>query len=228
MRNILRIPRRYSRPVSLALLTTALLAGCDDDSVQPPGSAELSANVSGLSFGIKEPGEPDVIRTFTVTNSGTDLSEPLVVSVEGTGAAFFELNEAESTCIDLELTPGETCTVSIAFGGQGAGPQSASAFVDAGDDEPRIAVTLNGILQATLNIFVQGTGQGSVRAEQDGQICSPVCALTFVVPTVTLTALPDAGSRFVEWTSPASCATNTQCTLTLIDLNTATVRFDLQ
>lgn len=227
MPSIHHIARRHSRAASLALMF-ALLAGCGDDSVQPPGSAELSANVSGLSFGVKEAPGPDVIRTFTVTNSGTALSEPLVVTIEGTGAASFELNEAGSTCIGLELSPDETCVVSIAFGGTAAGPQSATAFVDAGDDEPRIGVTLNGIQQATVTIVAQGNGQGSVRAGQDGPSCSPACSLTFVVPTVTLTALPAAGSRFVEWTAPAACATNTQCPLTLADLNSVTVRFDLQ
>jgi hypothetical protein len=220
--------RRCSRAASLGLLTLALLTGCDDDSVQPPGGAELSANVSGLSFGVREATGADIVRTFTVTNSGTALSEPLVVTIEGTGAASFELNEAESTCIDLELSPDETCVVSISFGGTAAGPQSATAFVDAGDDEPRIGVTLNGIQQATVSIIKQGTGQGSVRAGQDGPSCSPVCSLTLVTSTVTLTALPATGSRFVEWTAPVSCGTNTQCTLTLSDLNSVTVRFDLQ
>ena len=163
----------------IALLAAAFLAGCSDGPIEPPGGAELSTNVSGLSFGVKEPGDPDVVRTFTVTNSGTALSEPLAVVVEGTGAAFFEINEPASTCIDLELSPGETCTVSITFGGQGAGPQSASAFIDAGDDEPRIGVTLNGILQATLGIVLQGGGHRSVRAGQDGPSCAPVCSLTF-------------------------------------------------
>ena len=228
MHSIHPTARRYSRAASLGLLALALLTGCDDDSVQPPGGAELSANVSGLSFGVREAPGADIVRTFTVTNSGTALSEPLVVTIEGTGAASFELNDAESTCIDLELSPDETCVVSISFGGTVAGPQSATAFVDAGDDEPRIGVTLNGIQQATINVFKQGTGQGSVREGQDWPSCSPVCALTFVVPTVTLTALPAAGSRFVEWTAPASCATSTQCTLALSDLNSVTVRFDLQ
>lgn len=220
--------RRYSRAASLGLLALALLTGCDDDSVQPPGSAELGASVSGLSFGVREAPGADIVRTFTVTNGGTAPSEPLVVTIEGTGAASFELNEAESTCIDLELSPDETCVVSISFGGTAAGPHSATAFVDPGDGEPRIGVTLNGIQQATVTVSLQGNGQGSVRAGQDGPSCSPVCSLTFVVPTVTLTALPAAGSRFVEWTAPASCATNTQCTLALSDLNSVTVRFDLQ
>ncbi len=220
--------RRYSRAASLGLLTFVLLTGCGDDSVQPPGGAELSANVSGLSFGVREAPGADIVRTFTVTNSGTALSEPLAVAIEGTGAVSFELNEAESTCIDLELSPDETCVVSISFGGTAAGPQSATAFVDAGDDEPRIGVTLNGIQQGTVSINLQGNGQGTVRAGQDGPSCSPVCSLTFVTSTVTLTALPAAGSRFVAWTAPAACGTNSQCTLTLSDLNSMTVRFDLQ
>ena len=220
--------RRCSRAASLGLLTLAFLTACSDGPVEPPGGAELSANVTGLSFGVREAPGADIVRTFTVTNSGTALSEPLVVTIEGTGAASFELNEAQSTCVDLELSPGETCVVSISFGGTVAGPQSATAFVDAGDDEPRIGVTLNGIQQATVSIIKQGTGQGSVRAGQDGPSCSPVCSLTFVTSTVTLTALPAAGSRFVEWTAPSSCATNSQCTLTLSDLNSVTVRFELQ
>lgn len=220
--------RRFYRPAIAAVVFAALLAACSDSPVEPRGGAELSASVTGLSFGVKEPGDPRVVRTFTVTNSGTARSEPLAIVVEGTGAEFFELDEPASTCVDLELSPGETCTVSLSFGGQGAGPLSASAFVDAGGDEPRIGVTLNGILQAILNIFIQGNGHGSVRAGQDGPSCDPVCSLTFIVPTVTLTAVPATGSRFVDWVGAPGCGTSVQCNLTLQDLNSVTVRFELQ
>lgn len=219
---------RFLRAALPTFLAFAFLASCSDDPTEPPGGAELAASVSGLSFGIKEAGQAEVVRTFTVTNTGTALSEPLIVTVEGTGADHFELNEAASTCIGLELTPDETCVVSISFGGAAAGPQSATAFVDAGDDEPRIGVTLNGILQATLNVYKAGTGQGGVRVAPDGPGCTAVCALTFVVPSVTLTPVPAAGSRFVEWIGAPGCATNEQCTLALIDLNTVTLRFELQ
>lgn len=214
-------------PRAAALIALALLAACSDASTEP-GSVELSSNVSGLSFGVKEAGDEPVVRTFTITNDGTAMSNPLVVTIEGTGAEYFEIEEPESTCVDLELSPGETCIVSIEFGGPGAGPQSASAFVNAGDGLPRIGVTLNGILQATLNVFVQGTGSGGVRALPDGPQCTAVCSLTFVVPSITLTPAPAAGSRFVEWIGAPGCATNEQCTMTLTDLNTVTVRFDLQ
>lgn len=215
-------------PRASALLALAFLAACSDDTTEPPGTVELSANVSGLSFGVKEAGDEPVVRTFTITNEGTAMSNPLVVTIEGTGAEYFEIEEPESTCVDLELSPGETCIVSIEFGGPGAGPQSASAFVNAGDGLPRMGVTLNGILQATLNVFVQGTGSGGVRALPDGPQCTAVCSLTFVVPSITLTPAPAAGSRFVEWIGAPGCATNEQCTMTLTDLNTVTVRFDLQ
>ena len=212
---------------SIALLALLAVSACSDAGTEP-GVITLTPSVTGLSFGVKEAGDPPVVRTFQITNNGTALSEPLVVTIEGTGAASFTVAEPASSCIDLELTPGESCVVSIQFGGTAAGPQSATAFVDGGQDGQRIGVTLNGILQAELNVFLQGSGQGGVRVQPDGPMCNAVCSLSLVVPTVTLVPVPAANSRFVEWIGAPGCATNEQCTLTLADLNAVTVRFDLR
>lgn len=215
------------RPAALALLVLLALAACSDSS-SPPGVVRLTSNVSGLSFGVKEAGDPAVVRSLTITNEGTASSAPLEVTVEGTDAEVFRLDSAASSCIDMELAPAATCGIVLKFGGIAAGPQSASLFVDGGDGRPRIAVTLNGILQATLNVFAQGNGRGGVRAEPNGPACEAVCSLEFITPTVTLTPVPAADSRFVEWIGAPGCATTERCTLTLVDLNSVTVRFDLR
>lgn len=129
----------------LAFFTTA----CTDMPAGPGGSARLTTNVSGLSFGVKEAAGPAVVRTVTVTNEGNGTSGPLDVVIEGTGAAMFTIDAAASTCIDRRLAPGASCNVAVAFGGAAAGPQSATVFIDDGEGMDRIGVTLNGILQAS-------------------------------------------------------------------------------
>lgn len=210
--------------VALALIATA----CTDMPTGPGGSARLASNVSGLSFGVKEPGAPAVMRTLTIINEGTGTSGPLEVVIEGTGGAVFAIDSAASSCVGRRLAPAASCDVTVAFGGPAAGPQSATVFIDDGEGMDRLGVTLNGILQAILSVFIQGNGHGSVRVEPSGPGCEPVCALTLVSPTVTLTAIPAGDSNFVEWIGAPGCSTNTRCTLALIDINAVTVRFNLR
>jgi len=141
------IPQRLGI-ASFALLSLILQASCTDMPSGPGGTARLTTTPPGLSFGVKEAGAPDVIRIVTVTNEGSAASEPLDITIEGTGAASFDLLEGTSTCIGLELARGATCTVAVSFGGQAVGPQSATLFIDAGQGQDRATVTLNGILQA--------------------------------------------------------------------------------
>lgn len=115
----------------------------------PAGTARLTTNVPGLSFGVKEAADPPVVRTFAVANEGDATSGSLGITIEGTGGASFWIDTAASPCIGRELEAGTTCSVAIAFGGPAEGPQSATAFVDDGEGRDRIGVTLNGILQAT-------------------------------------------------------------------------------
>ena len=131
----------------------------------PPGVVRLTPSVTGLSFGVKEAEDPPVVRSVTITNEGTATSASLEVAIEGTGAQAFVVDAEASTCIDLELAPRASCSVVVSFGGSATGPQSASLFIDGGPGLPRVAVTLNGILQATLNGFAQDPGSSGVRFE---------------------------------------------------------------
>ena len=223
---LLRPHSRFAAP--FALLLVLALASCSDMGTSPPGVARLTPGVTGLSFGVKEAGDPRVVRSVTITNEGSATSASLEVAIEGTGAAVFAVDEEASSCIDLELAPGASCSVVVSFGGAAAGPQSASLFIDGGPGIPRVAVTMNGILQALLNVFAQGNGGGGVRVEPDGPACDAVCSLTFIEPAVTLSPVPDAASRFVEWVGTPGCGTTERCTIPLVDLNAVTLRFELR
>lgn len=132
----------------LAVLIVLAATACTDMPAGPGSGARLTTNVTGLSFGVKEAEAPPVVRTLTVTNEGNGTSDPLDITIEGTGAASFRVDSAASPCVDLEIAPRATCGVAVTFGGSASGPQSATLFIHGGDGMDRIGVTLNGILQA--------------------------------------------------------------------------------
>ncbi|MBX7116589.1 MAG: hypothetical protein K1X64_19845 [Myxococcaceae bacterium] len=72
------------------------------------------------------------------------------------------------------------------------------------------------VMPTTVQLVVskQGTGGGVIKADGTPIDCGATCTATFEQGTVVeLTALPDATSRFVDWSGP--CAGQTTCSLTL-------------
>jgi hypothetical protein len=67
---------------------------------------------------------------------------------------------------------------------------------------PATASTRGGKGTYTLTVTLTGSGSGSVTSDPTGIDCPPTCQAEFPNEdeTVTLTAVPDAGSSFVQWT----------------------------
>ncbi len=80
----------------------------------------------------------------------------------------------------------------------------------------------------SITITKSGAGKGSVRSSDGLIVCGSDCAQTYSTPkTITLTATPASGSRFVRWTGsvPAGCTTQRTCTLTVQGSMTVNARF---
>lgn len=63
-------------------------------------------------------------QTFTLTNSGTGTAAPATVALEGAGS--FSILRSEGTCQGIELSPGQSCQVTVQFA-----PTVAGAFFGA-------------------------------------------------------------------------------------------------
>jgi len=78
----------------------------------------------------------------------------------------------------------------------------------------------------TLTVTNSGSGNGTVVSEPSGIKCGSLCAVSFDSPTtVTLTAIPAAGSMFVGW-SGGGCVGTSPCVVEVLGGTTVTAVFD--
>ena len=77
----------------------------------------------------------------------------------------------------------------------------------------------------SLTVTKAGTGTGVVTSSPSGISCGTGCSTTFVSPTsVTLTAVPDAGSAFTGW-SGSGCTGTGACTVAMTTARSVTATF---
>lgn len=208
-----------------ALLLAGLVAGCDSDPTAT--AAFLTSTQPSVDFGRRDVTATQVVRAIHIQNTGGSASDLLAVSIFGPGAAGFRIDTAGSTCIGQRLAPNAGCDIAVRLDGQASGPLTATLqVIGGGPESPAALVTLSGTLVSKLNVYYQGTGHGTVTESAHGNSCIATCTLDLDVPTVTLSAVPDPQSTFVGWTGAPGCGTSSTCTMTLIDLNAVTVKFD--
>ena len=213
------------KKAALAALAALALAACDSDPTAT--AAFLTSTQPAVDFGRRDVTSAPVVRAIHIQNTGGSASDLLAISIFGPGKAGFRIDTAGSTCIGQRLAPNAGCDVAVRLDGQASGPLTATLQVIGGGPESSAAlVSLSGILVSKLNVYYQGTGHGTVTESAHGTSCIATCTLTLDVPTVTLSAAPDPQSNFVGWTGAPGCGTNLTCTMTLIDLNAVTVKFD--
>lgn len=114
------------------------------------------------------------------------------------------------------------------MGGQVCGPLEVDGrFVvqhDAGMAECRSRLVCGG--EAILRVERQGAGSGTVRSEPAGIACGEACVAKLPAgTTVTLTAIPDAGSRFRRWDA-GHCQRLNPCTVQLSSDTVVTAQFE--
>ena len=214
-----------SKHLLLAAFAAASLAACDND---PTATAPfLLPTPPSADFGRRSALAEPIVKGILIQNTGGSPSAPLTATLEGPGKAGFVIEPAGSNCVGRRLAPGASCNVVVSMSGQASGPVSATLVVGGtGDEDQRAVVALTGVIESKLNVYYQGVGHGFITESAHGTSCVATCTLTLDVPTVTLTALPDPQSTFAGWTGVPGCGTSASCTMTLIDLNAVTVRFD--
>ncbi len=107
---------------------------------------DISASPGSKDFGDSIVGNSSTPQTFTVSNTGTDDLVIGALSLTGTAAPEFSIQN--DTCSGKTLTPSGDCTVEALFSPATDGAKSANLSIPSNDpDTP------------TLNVLLSGTGK---------------------------------------------------------------------
>ncbi len=101
---------------------------CDDFTIAP----------SPAAFGDVLLGSTSTPMTFTVSNTGSCSSAPLVVVLGGRDAAQFRITPGSDRCAGAVLTPGATCTLDVVLAPLVVGSFSATLGVTARETVPAV------------------------------------------------------------------------------------------
>jgi hypothetical protein len=93
------------------------------------------------------------------------------------------------------------------------------------DDDKNVTANFSLILYA-LDVVKTGSGSGTVTSEPAGIDCGETCSFEFLPDaTVTLTAVPDAGSRFAGWSGGGCSGEQETCQTTMDMAKTVNAEF---
>ncbi|MGE0358426.1 MAG: choice-of-anchor D domain-containing protein [Burkholderiales bacterium] len=140
-------------------------------------------------------------RTVTITSLGTAPLDLGVVSVTGPQSGSF----LAQGCSLSSMAPGANCLVTVFFQPASAGNHAATLAIPTNDPaRPVLQVSLAGVANVqTYTVTVNHDGGGTVGASSGSMTCVGLaCTGTFETgASLTLTAVPHAGSRFSAWTA---------------------------
>ncbi|MEQ8277230.1 MAG: hypothetical protein RMA76_19660 [Deltaproteobacteria bacterium] len=173
------------------------------------------------------------MNTASSVTATFDLNrEPLTVTLQGSGAGNVTSDVGTIDC------PG-ICSHDYPLGTSvmlAATPDAASRFVGWGGacsgGSPQCAVDVTGptdvtaefVATRTLQIVKVGSGDGVVSSQPAGIDCGATCTTGFDDGAmVTLSAVPDANSYFVEWTG--ACSGASTCSVSMTSARSVTARF---
>jgi hypothetical protein len=209
-------------------------------SATPGGSVSVTLDGEGLGSaalritGTSDHGAVDVattgpVQTYTVRNDGGSATGALSVQLVGGSPGSFRITQ--STCAGNTLAPAATCTIDVVFEPSAAGTVTTSLRVNGSPGGTGVlALRGTGRTYATITVTRSGTGSGTVTSSTPGINCGTDCSERFAAlsPTasVTLTATPATGSRFVRWTGDTTCTT-ASCIVALNRDRNVTAVFDI-
>ncbi|MCP4348557.1 MAG: choice-of-anchor D domain-containing protein [Desulfobacterales bacterium] len=159
-----------------------------------PG-ALLEISPKNYNFGNTDT-DTSATQTFTVNNIGSDNLVTGSLSLTGTNASEFSIQD--DTCSNKTLSSSGTCTVNVVFSPTSEGVKNAELLIPFGESGENTKADLTGTGSSTVQpeytvTFKAGTG-GVVEGDSNqtvtgGSSCTPV------------TAVPNSGYQFAGWTS---------------------------
>jgi len=163
-----------------------------------------------------------ITYALTVTKAGTGggsaTSSPSGISCGSTCNASY----ASGTAITLTAA---ASTGSIFAGWSGGGCSGTGTCTVTLTSDTTVTATFNTV-NYTLNVTKSGFGAGTLTSSPSGINCGSTCGASFGGgSSITLTATPNAGSKFAGW-SGGGCSGTGTCTVTLNANTTVDAKFN--
>ena len=117
---------------------------------QNPADGPLLFSAANLNFGNVRLGTASLIRTLTITNSGTAPVSVDAPTFSGDGASSFTV--AANTCAGIALAPQASCVIGISFEPLQAGRLAVPMVIFGGDSSTTIYVIGTGISTPSLSL----------------------------------------------------------------------------
>jgi hypothetical protein len=199
-------------------------------------SAQLSGLAGGTTYEFRLVAKSAAGTTFGAIGMFTTVGVSLAASKSGSGSGNVTSSPAGISCgatcshryahgtlVTLTATPATGSTFDGWSGGGCSGIGNCNVATNA---DTTVTATFS-LAPETLNVVKSGAGSGSVTSAPSGISCGTTCSHAYAYGTsVTLTATPDAGSRFAGW-SGGGCSGTGTCTVTTDADTTVTATFSL-
>ena len=133
---------------------------------------DISVSPVSFDFGSVNVGSTSAPRTFTISNAGdTDLVIG-TISITGTDASEFSIQN--DNCSGQTIAPSDTCTVDVVFSPTSAGSKSANLSIPSNDpDENPVNIALSGTGASIFDTgpgtypSIMGTHKGEIKPSQN-------------------------------------------------------------
>jgi|GEM_PF-2268334 len=212
-------------------------AAAADTGLPPVGSDSGSATISDSGSTPVDAGTTDSGQLEA--DSGAPLSDPQRLNLEiiGSSASFARITpgniQCQGTCqFDFEKDTLVTIDLNAAPGAElvqwtGDCPSSGNPCQLLMDAPKSVSAVLTAI-KNSINLSFAGAGNGRITSQPTGLDCTANCSEEFDQgSTITLTALPEAGSIFEGW-SGAGCTGTGTCEIDVTGDLQVTATFSIQ
>jgi Beta-propeller repeat len=182
------------------------------------GPLLLSSDGYGLAYGNVLLGTTSLLRTVTVTNTGTSPVTVDPPTLSGTGATSFAISA--NTCSGIQLQPEASCVIGLVFQPTAVGRLAVPLLITGGSSSLTIYLVGTGITSPTLSVTSTSTDLGNVvlgaSATQVFQVLNNSGAALTLTSIVAGLADGSAQTDFSQQNNcPLTLASQATCTITV-------------
>jgi hypothetical protein len=182
------------------------------------GPLLLSSDGYGLAYGNVLLGTTSLVRTITVTNSGTSAVTVDPPTLSGTGSSNFSISA--NTCSGSQLQPEASCVIGLVFQPTAVGRLAVPLLITGGGSSQTIYLVGTGITSPTLSVTPASADLGNVVLGTSAtQVFQVLNNTTGVLTLTNISGGQADGSAQTDFSQQNACpttlASQATCTITV-------------